>query len=360
MGSGQRLAVELASGRFSKAYSISHTDPYTNVDGLSRTTGLQYRDVTQFVSAASDFSTKTMSFSLEFGYPITEFQGLRFGIVAQRSDLIVNPNGSAPEAVAWVKANGNPYSRVLASDVTNPDCGNPDPTTACLFGTKFNTYELVAGWYYDSRNRAIFADRGRRHSVSLSVAAPGSEVNYYVFNYDFLELIPVWRRWTVALSGELGYGNALGNDTTALPPYRQFFGGGPESVRGFRESRLGPKDGFGNPYGGNMKIIGRAELLLPVPQKWRASTRMSLFFDIGNIFSQDAGVHFVGRDGSTPVDYKFDYNELKQSTGIAVQWLAPLGVFRFSYAVPLNKYAGDAIRYPDETESFQFTIGSAF
>jgi outer membrane protein insertion porin family len=360
MGSGERLAVELVAGKYSKSYSISHTDPYTNVDGVSRTLGLQYRDITQYVSAASDFSTTTMSASMEFSYPITEFQGLRFGVVAQQSDLIVNPLGSAPEAVTWVRANGNPYSRVLETLVPDPDCENPDLTTRCLYGTKFNTFELVTGWFFDSRNRSIFADRGMRHSVTLSVTAPGSEVNYYVVNYDFLQLIPLWKQWTVALGGELAYGDTLGNDTTALPPYRQFFAGGPESVRGFSESRLGPKDGFGNPYGGNLKVVGRAELLLPVPQKWRASTRMSVFYDVGNVFSQGAGVNFVGRDGVTPVDYKFDYNELKHSTGVAVQWLAPLGVFRFSYAIPLNEYRGDAIRYPDETEGFQFTIGSAF
>jgi outer membrane protein insertion porin family len=51
---------------------------------------------------------------------------------------------------------------------------------------------------------------------------------------------------------------------------------------------------------------------------------------------------------------------LRQSAGLAVQWLAPLGVFRFSYAVPLNEYRGDGIRYADEVERFQFSIGSAF
>jgi outer membrane protein insertion porin family len=194
----------------------------------------------------------------------------------------------------------------------------------------------------------------------VTAAAPGSDVEYYIFNYDYLQLFPLWKRWTAALSSDLAYGNALGSKTTSIPPYRQFFAGGPESIRGFSESRLGPKDGFGNPYGGNLKVVGRAELLFPVPQKWRASTRISAFFDIGNVFSQGAGVNFVGRDRVTPVDYKFDYNELKQSTGLAVQWLAPLGVFRFSYAIPLNEYRGDAVRYGDETESFQFTIGSAF
>lgn len=361
MGSGERLAVELVSGRFSRSYSISHTDPYTNVDGLSRTLGLQFRDITQFVSAASNFSTQTMSASMEYGYPITEFQGLRFGIIAQMSDLIVNPQSSAPEAVTWVRNNGNPYTRIIEREVANPaDPNNPTIVTTTLYGTKFNAFELVTGWFYDSRNRAIFADRGMRHSVTLTATAPGSDVEYYVFNYDYLQLFPLWKQWTAALTAEIGFGDALGNKTSAMPPYRQFFAGGPESVRGFTESRLGPKDGFGNPYGGNMKVIGRAELLIPVPQKWRASTRISLFYDIGNVFSQGAGISFVGRDGVTPVDYEFDYNELKQSTGLAVQWLAPLGVFRFSYAIPLNKYRGDAVRYADQVESFQFTIGSAF
>ena len=362
MGSGERLAVELLSGRYSQSYSISHTDPYTNVDGLSRTLGLQFRDITQYVSAASDFSTTTMSGTFELGYPITEFQGLRFGVVAQQSDLIVNPAGSAPEAVQWVQNNGNPYTRIIETEIPDGDDPGTDPDiiTTTLYGTKFNSYELVAGWFYDSRNRAIFADRGMRHSLSLSATAPGSEVNYFVFNYDYLQLIPLWKQWTVAVSAELGYGDALDDATTALPPYRQFFAGGPDTVRGFTESRLGPKDGFGNPYGGNLKVIGRAELLFPVPDKWRASTRISAFFDIGNVFSQGAGIDFVGLDGVTPVDYEFDYNELKQSAGLAVQWMAPLGIFRFSYGIPLNEFKGDGVRYADEVERFQFSIGSAF
>ena len=42
-----------------------------------------------------------------------------------------------------------------------------------------------------------------------------------------------------------------------------------------------------------------------------------------------------------PVEYDFEYDKLKHSTGIAVQWLAPLGLFRFSYAFPMNAYKGD-------------------
>ncbi len=360
MGSGERVALDLIAGKYSKQYSLSHTDPYTTIDGVSRTLGVQYRDVTQFVSAASDFSTTTISGTMEWGYPISEYQGLRFGMVAQRSDLVVDPRSSAREALRWVVNNGNPYVRRIENEIPSPD-PDDDPTIIVtrLFGTKFNTYEAVAGWAYDTRNRAIFADRGMQHSVSAAVTIPGSEVEYYTLRYDYLQLIPVWKQWTVAVGSEIAWGDSIG-DTTSLPPYRQFFAGGPDTVRGFSESRLGPKDSFGNPYGGNLKVTGRAELLFPVPDKWRASTRISAFYDIGNVFSQGTGIEFVGRDGRTPVDYEFDYNELKQSTGLAVQWFAPLGIFRFSYAFPLNEFKGDAVRYPDEVEGFQFTIGSAF
>jgi outer membrane protein insertion porin family len=167
-------------------------------------------------------------------------------------------------------------------------------------------------------------------------------------------------------NAELAYGEALG-DTTALPPYRQYFAGGPESVRGFRESRLGPKDNFGRPYGGNIKTVAQTELLLPIPEKWRNSARFSLFYDVGNIFSdQNIVFNAPDLDGDATtipavIDYGFKYSELKQSVGVAVQWLAPLGVFRFSYAMPLNDKRGDTdTRWGDEVEGFQFSIGQAF
>ena len=54
LGSGNRVALDLNSGRFSKLYSITHTDPYTTMDGVRRTLGVNFRDITQFVSGAAD------------------------------------------------------------------------------------------------------------------------------------------------------------------------------------------------------------------------------------------------------------------------------------------------------------------
>lgn len=355
LGSGERISLDLNSGRYSKVYGFSHTDPYTNIDGVARTMSFTYRDVTQFVSASSDFSSESLALGIDYGYPISEFQSLRLGLSAQRSSLITG-DGSAEQAREWVRNNGDYRQQIIPeSDYGN---GFIAPGTV-LDTTQFDTYELVLGWSYDSRNRALFADRGMRHTLSLSYTLPFSDVEYYSANYDYLQFVPLIGRWTLALAAEFGFSMDIG-PTTASPPYRNFFAGGPDTVRGYRESRLGPKDSFGNPFGGNLKVAARAELIIPTPEKWATSARATVFYDIGNVFSTGNRYQFTGVDGVTPVDYRFEYDKLKHSTGVAVQWLAPLGVFRFSYAFPLNAYRGDNVLFPDEEERFQFTIGQAF
>jgi outer membrane protein insertion porin family len=350
MGTGNRVAAEANAGQYSQVYSLSHTDPYTTIDGVSRSISATYRKYSQFTSSSSDFETSTGTLAVDYGWPISEFQSVRAGLAFQRSDLFTDPFSSAQESLVWVQNNGDTYTKQSSTGVP--------PVGITYYGTKFDTFELSLGWGFDSRNRTLFADRGARHRLGVTYAVPGSDVEFYILNYDYLQFIPISKWFTLMLNTEIGYGMDVG-DTTSVPPYRQFFAGGAESVRGFRASWLGPKDSFGNPYGGNLKFTNQFELLLPMPEKYRSTARFSAFFDIGNVFST-GHVDFVGRDGVTPVSYEFEFDKLKYSTGLAVQWLAPLGVFRFSYAFPLNAEKGNGIEYGDKTENFQFSIGQAF
>jgi outer membrane protein insertion porin family len=343
LGTGNRVALELNSGKYQKLYSLSHTDPYRTMDGVHRTVSVNYRDITQFTSAASDFSTTSAGATVDYGYPISEYQRLSFGLTYQHSELVSSTN-STQQAQDWVLNNGNPFVE---------DFGNG----AVFFGTEFDTLEMIGGWSYDSRNRSLFATRGMRQQIFLGVTVPGSDVQYYQARYNFTKYFPITPKWVISLNAELGLGEALG-DTTALPPYKQFYGGGPQSVRGFKESYLGPRDSFGRPYGGNMLVASQLELIIPLPDKFASQARASLFYDVGNVFNTGE-VNFTDRLGS-PLEYKPDLNELRTSVGIGVQWLAPLGLFRFSYAYPLNEYAGNDRYYGDEIERFQFSIGQAF
>lgn len=343
LGTGQRVALNANSGRFSSFYSLSHTDPYTTENGVSRTASVNFRDITQFTSASSDFSTTSYGASLEYGLPISEFQRLSLGLSFNSAELL-SSSRSTLQAQEWVANNGNVFVTDSANGVD-------------FFGTEFDAIELILGWTYDSRNRALFANRGSRQQLFFGYAVPLSDVEFFTARYNYTKYIPLWGPWTIRFNAELGYGEALG-DTTALPPYKQFYGGGPESIRGYKESYLGPRDSFGNPYGGNVLVASQLELIIPLPDKFASQARASIFYDVGNVFNTGE-VSFTDRLGS-PVSYKPDFDELKTSVGVAVQWLAPLGLFRFSYATPLNEFRGNDRFYGDRIERFQFSIGQAF
>jgi len=350
MGTGDRVAAEANWGQYSRVVSLSKTDPYTTIDGVSRTVSATYRSYNQFTSSASAFQTQTGTLGLDYGWPISEYQSLHAGLALQRADLFTDPQTSSQQSEFWVQNNGNPYSRHGLAGVP--------PISFVYYGTNFNTFELGAGWSFDSRNRTIFADRGARVRVGVNYTLPGSQVDYYTATADYAQFLPLTKWFTAMNNALVAYGAPLGS-TTSIPPYRNYFAGGPDSVRGYRESRLGPVDSLGNPYGGNLKVVDQFEVLLPIPDKFRGTARFSVFFDIGNVFS-DENVKFTGKDGVTPVTYNFAFDKLRYSTGLAVQWLAPIGVFRFSYAIPLNPFKGNSVEYADQTEAFQFSIGQAF
>jgi outer membrane protein insertion porin family len=360
MGTGDRIALEINAGKYSKSYTFAHTDPYTTIDGISRTTSITLRDVTQFVAASSAFATKQITGAVQWSYPISEYQFLSIGTSVNKNSLVVSQGYSAQQSVDWVQHNGSTFQRDLA-DTNGDGVVNSLDSPYTVFGTNFYTYELTGGWSYEGRNRALFPDRGMKITLSARYALPLSDVKYYQTNFDFIKYIPLWGKWLISAQASVDYASALGK-TTSLPPYLNYFAGGPDSIRGYRESTLGPRDniGIGNPFGGNFRVVNRYELIFPVPEKWKSSARVSMFYDIGNVFQTGNKVKFLGVDDLTPVDYHFNYANLKRSTGVAVQWLAPLGLFRFSYGIPLNAFEGNTVRFNDETERFQFSIGQAF
>jgi outer membrane protein insertion porin family len=346
LGSGERIATEVNAGSYSKIYSFSHTNPYVTLDGIARTLSVSYQDISRLTASYSDFSTKTYTAGADFGIPIAEMQAVQLGASLQHAELATSIY-SSEQIQNWVRRNGDSHFRLIGSDY--------------VLSTNADLVELTAGWSYDSRNRTLFPTSGMSHRFSVSSTVPGTAIQYATASYQFQQLfsipVPILKAVPFSIGTRLSYGTAFG-DTTSLPPYRHFLVGGPDSVRGFRESSLGPRDSLGNPYGGDAAVSGQAEAILPLPQKFASSARLSLFFDFGQAFFT-GNEKFTDKNGSR-VDYGFDLNELRTSAGIAVQWLAPLGLFRFSFAYPLRYQRSTWRTYGDDVERFQFSIGNAF
>ena len=195
---------------------------------------------------------------------------------------------------------------------------------------------------YDTTNRRILPDKGTLHRIRVEGSLPtfDNSLKYYKVDYQTKWFKYLYKDFVFSLSADLGYGDAYG-ETTELPFFENFFAGGPRTVRGFKTNTLGPLDSNLRPLGGDTKIIGRAELIVPVPflDEYKKSFRLTGFIDAGNVYGPDQ---------------KIDLGKIRYSTGIGAIWVSPFGVVQASIAMPLNKKAGD------QTENFQFTFGASF
>jgi len=105
-GTGNRIALDLNSSRYRDLYSFSHTNAYTGLDEIARTTRFSYSSFNQFTASSSDFSTKTFSLGLEYSYPLSEYQRVIFGSNLMSSELLAG-DYSASQALQWVRSNGD-------------------------------------------------------------------------------------------------------------------------------------------------------------------------------------------------------------------------------------------------------------
>ena len=345
-GSGERLAVDMNGGTYSRVFSIAHTDPYFTSNGVWRSLSASYIERERLTSSFSQFSTQTYSTGASIGYPISERQGINFGLTYSHEDL-ATVFSSSTQLRDWVRNNGDSYFRRIGRDP--------------ILGTVLDTVELTGGWMYENRDRGLFPTRGGSYRLSLTATPPGGSVSFATANFrsqQFFRLpLPYLDKIPLSISTDLGWGTAFG-DTTDVPPHRHIFNGGSDTVRGFKDGTLGPRDSLGNPYGGDAGVAAQLEAIIPLGGKFASAGRLSLFVDAGQSYFL-GDTQFRNRRGDR-TDYRFDLGDLRVSTGVSVQWLTLMGLFRFSYAFPLRYQQQTRREFGDELEQFQFSVGRAF
>jgi outer membrane protein insertion porin family len=306
-GSGKHVSVGLNTSKINTTYSLSYTDPYFTVEGVSRGFDLFMREIDAASSGLGNYRTQTLGGALRFGVPVTELDTINYGIGYEHTKI----DTFADSPLIYLD-----YVRT--------------------FGSKNDAILGTVGWTRDSRDSVIYPTKGTQQKAHVELGLPGGSLNYYKASYQYQRYFPISRDYTLMLNGELGYGDGYG-DTSTLPFFKNFYVGGVNSLRGFRAFTVGPKDIQNNPRGGNVKVLGNAEFLFPFPGlAGERSARMSAFIDTG-----------MANDS-------FDLAEIRAAAGIGVLWVSPMGPLKISAAVPLRDRPGDRKQF------FQFTFGGAF
>ena len=309
-GSGKHVGVQISSSRSNKVYSLSHTDPYFTVDGVSQGFDVYTRKTDTSSLAVGSFGADSVGGGVRWGLPIAEDDYLNLGLAVDRTSLKL----------------------VSASPARYKDYANK-------FGSRSNTLLGSIGWQKDSRDSLLMTTKGDMRRAQLELSMPGSTATYARATYQHQRFFPLDRDLTLGLNGEASVAQAYGNKE--LPFFKNYYAGGIGSVRGFDSGSLGPRDPTTlEAIGGNRRLIGNAELLFPVPGMGRdKSMRMSGFVDAGNVWGYDS---------------RFSLGSLRYSGGLALSWNSPMGPLKFSWAQPLNKKDGDKL------QKLQFQMGSAF
>ena len=313
LGSGKRISFNFNNSRVNTRYAIGYLNPYFTVDGISQGFDLFYRDTNAARANLAAYETRDVGGEINIGFPVSENNSI-FGALKYRKTQIDLLSGSGAQIRNFVNRNGS----------------------------EFDILSLSVSFSYDTTNRRILPDKGTLHRIRVEGSLPtfDNSLKYYKIDYQTKWFKHLYKDFVFSLSADLGYGDAYG-ETTELPFFENFFAGGPRTLRGFKTNTLGPLDSSRRPLGGNTKIIGRAELILPAPflDEYKKSFRLTGFIDAGNVYGPDQNI---------------DLGKIRYSTGIGAIWVSPFGVVQASIAMPLNKQTGD------QTENFQFTFGASF
>ncbi len=316
LGTGNRVSAQINTGRINTVYSLSLTDPYFTPDGVSRGIDIYRRDIdTSRLRSVGAYKSSSYGGGVRFGVPLNERDALNFGI---------------------------------AADLTEVELQDDSPLQYRLFcrnatGCSSDSVALSAGWTHDSRDSIFFPNSGVLQRLTGEVSLPVLDLEYYKVDYKHAWFKEIFKNVTIMANGEIGYADTYGSAN--FPFFKNYYAGGVNSVRGFRNGTLGPRGadpttGFNFALGGTKRLLGNLEIFFPVPGvKDSSQFKLSAFVDAGNVFGESQS---------------YDFGELRYSAGLGVSWISPFGPLKVVFAQPLNEKPGD------DTQVLQFQFGQQF
>ncbi|MGI4861190.1 MAG: outer membrane protein assembly factor BamA [Janthinobacterium lividum] len=311
-GSGTSLALNVNTSSYYRTLALTQTDPYFTIDGISRISEVYYKTSYPLYSFSdTSFRIVTLGTSLKFGIPFSEYDTVYFGAGIEQDRLHID--SSTPAA----------YKNYVKE-----------------FGDVVNNVPVTAAWSRDNRDSALIPSRGYYARANTELGTPAGTTQYYKGDLQFQYYTSFARGYILGLNLQGGYGHGINGMT--YPIFKNYYGGGIGSVRGYESGSLGPRDGStGDPIGGSKMAVANAELTVPLPGTgYDRTLRVFTFFDAGNVWGDSSSS--IGTNG------------LRYGYGAGLEWISPIGPLKLDLGFPVVRHAGD------KYEKFQFQIGTSF
>ena len=298
-GRAQTLALKGQLGAKTRKFTLSFTEPWLFDIPLSA--GV---DIYNWNYNYSTYDKDSIGGKLRFGYPVIDFTRINLTYTYDIAD-IKNVSDDAANSIK------NDAGEHIKSSLT----------------TRLR---------YDSRNDRFHPTQGSSHSGSYEFAGIGGTVGFNKIIGETGWYFPLIWKTVGVLHGKAGYVKALEGKT--LPDYEKFYMVGIDALRGFERDDLSPRDENGSEIGGNKFVQANVEVRFPlVPQ---AGVYGVVFFDTGDIYAESEDI---------------ELDNLRESAGVGIRWLSPMGPVRLEYGWILD---------PKQTDSasgnWEFSMASAF
>lgn len=372
MGRGQYAKAAVTWGQRTRGIDLNFVEPY--LLGYRMAGGIDLFARKNDASNSVSYDITTYGTNLRLGFALTEELSFapRYSIYRQEISLPTQYNNcrNATTSPGSMFSSGVPsgyhahalpvtpgdecYADGEASLAVRKELAN-GPVTVSMVGytTAYNTLDNNK-----SPTSGLYAE------LKQDFAGVGGDVNFIRTTAEartYYEVVPdVVGVFKVQGGNIASWGS---KDLRMLDHFQM----GPNIVRGFANSGLGPRDltsGTNNDSLGGTKFWG-ASLEFQTPLYFlpkEIGIKVAAFADAGNVWGYEGPTSWSVTGETLAVGLDSASN-IRSSVGVGLIWDSPLGPLRFDFAYPLKKYCAQATlggQVCDRTQMFRFGGGTKF
>jgi outer membrane protein insertion porin family len=187
----------------------------------------------------------------------------------------------------------------------------------------------------DTRNNSVIPTGGSKLSFGSRLSGFGGDVAFSSYYSEALYYYPLFWRAVLKFRASGSLLQEVGLDP--IPFDRRIVLGGIQSIRGYRQGDIGPRDRYGNIIGGDRSLFTNVECLFPILDQLKLNG--VTFIDAGNSWNVSDGPFL---------------REVKGGVGVGLRWISPMGPIRIEYGWKIRPEKGE------EPGAIAFAMGQLF